>query len=253
MALSVFSMSPRTLRRLRWGAAFAGVVGGVAALIAFLPTAAPEREPSSSSGAARVADAPQEVSLTRAQRRAITELVDAFVPAAIERRNLDLAYKLVTPSFRAGVSRAEWYDGSIPVHPFDARAERHYAWRINYAWPSEVSIEVFLQPSRHEKLGPMAFTGLLVPTGDTWKIEEFVTSATFAPEKKAPRILAQPDFQPNMIEGAHTTSRLSADWLLLPLGVLALVPIVPLVFFIRTKRIERRALRNYRSLYERAL
>ena len=251
MSLPVFS-SARSRRRLAWAVGAVATCGAVAATIALVPAPPPERVSGTSSAPAQVIRAPKRVPMTAARRRVVTQLLDAFVPAAVERRDPAKAYDLVTPSFRAGVTRAEWKRGILPIHPFDARDERHYGWVLRYSFPREISVDVLLQPSQRETLGALAFTAVFRPRGGSWLIDEFVPAASFAPRKKAPRILASPDFQPNMVEGV-TRSRLDAKWLLLPVGILALIPIVPLLLMARSKRAERRALRAYRGLYERAI
>jgi hypothetical protein len=195
---------------------------------------------------------PKSVPLTAERRQMITRVLDEFVPAAVERRDPGKAYGLVAPSFRAGVTQKQWNRGDLPILPFDARDDRHVGWILRYAFPREISVDVLLQPSRREKLGAQAFTVVFKPFGGRWLISEFVPVASFAPEKKEPRILASPDFQPNMVEGV-TRSRLDAKWLAVPLAVLALTPLVVLFVLLRSKLAERRAMRSYRGLYERAL
>jgi hypothetical protein len=252
MSLPVFG-SPRLRRRLLWATCAAALGAAVAAAIAFLPSPEPEPTAAKRSAPAQVIRTPKEVPLTPAERTMVTRLLDEFVPAAVERRDLASAYRMVTPSFRAGVTRAEWNRGDIPIHPFDARDDRHYGWVLRQAFPREISVDVLLQPSRREKLGALAFTAVFKRTSSgSWLIDEFIPTASFAPTKKAPRILASPDFQPNMVEGV-TRSRLDPKFLLVPVAILALVPIVPLLLLLRTKREERRAMRSYRRLYERAL
>jgi hypothetical protein len=251
VSLPVF-LSPRAQRRLLWAVGAVGLCVGIAAIIALVPSVDREPTAASSSAPAQVIRMPKSVRMSAERRRAVTQIVDAFVPAAVERQDPAEAYKLVTPSFRAGVTRAEWNRGVLPILPFDARSERHFGWRLRYSFPREISVDVLLQPSKREKLGAQAFTAVFRPYGGKWLISEFVPVASFAPEKKAPRILAGPDFQPNMTEGSMR-ARLDAKWLLLPVSILALVPIVPLLLLVRSKRAERRALRAYRGLYERAL
>jgi len=251
MSLPVFS-SPRARRRLLWGAAAGAVCAAVAGTILVVPSPKPEPAAGTSSAPAQVIRTPKSVPLTPARRRAVTELLDTFVPAAVERRDPAKAYELVAPSFRAGVTRAGWNRGELPILPFDARDERHFGWILRSSFPREISVDVLLQPSRRETLGAQAFTVVFRPHGGRWLISEFVPVASFAPEKKPPRILASPDFQPNMVEGSPR-SRLDPKWLLLPVAILALVPLVPLLLLVRSKRAERRALRAYRGLYERAL
>src|SRR5215211_5672513 len=164
MSLPVFD-SPRLRRRLLWaaGAAAAGVAA--AATIALLPSRDAEPTAVHGSAPAQVIRTPKKVPLTAERRQAITKLLDAFVPAAVERRDPAKAYGLVTPSFRAGVSRTEWNRGVLPIHPFDARDDRQYGWILRYSFPQEISVDVLLQPSRREKLGALAFTVVFRPRG----------------------------------------------------------------------------------------
>src|SRR5215210_6229576 len=144
MNLPVFASS-RARRRLVWAAAAAALVVAVAAAIMLVPSPTPAPTAARGSAPAQVIRAPKEVPLTPARRRMVTRVLDAFVPAAVERRDLALAYQMVSPSFRAGVTRREWNRGVIPIHPFDAREERHYGWVLRSSFPREISVDVLLQ------------------------------------------------------------------------------------------------------------
>jgi hypothetical protein len=250
MSSPVFS--PRRRRLLARAALLAGVAAGVAAVISLLPSRAPEREDALGSGPPQVVRAPKDVPVTAARRRAIDSVLDRFIPAALGRKNLDVVRTLVTPSWAAGVSDAQWRRGEIPVLPYKPRDRNYSGWTVHYSYPREISLDVLVHPSKREELGAIAFTAVVKKQPDgRWLISEFVPAAVFAKEKKAPRILAQPDFQPNMVEGTTNKSTLSASWLLVPVALLALIALVPLVVFTRTKLADRRAMKSYRGLYER--
>ena len=157
---------------------------------------------------------PTSVPLTRPRRRAIDSLLDAFVPAAVERRNPVRALALVTPAFRAGVTRAQWARGDLPVHPFDARDSSFHTWRLDYSYEHELSVDLLLQPARRERLGAISFTAVFKRRHGRWLIDSFVPAAIFAPEHAPPRILAEPDFTPSMT--TLGSARLDARWLLVP-------------------------------------
>lgn len=228
---------------MRVGLAIA-VAGAGAAVVSTLPSA--HRRPDTfRPGKPQVARTPPSVPLTPARRRAVNALLDAFVPAAVERRHPAQALSLVTPAFRAGQTRADWARGNLPVHPFDARDERFHGWRLDYSYPNEISVDLLLQPAAKEKLGAISFTAVLRRTRGRWLIDSFVPAAIFAPEQKVPRILAQPDFAPN--PAPRGGSRLSSQWLLVPLGLLALVVLVPIGVGVAHLRRSRRAWRRYRS------
>src|SRR6266511_6333020 len=93
---------------------------------------------------------------------------------------------------------------------------------------------------------PSHSRAVLKRTHKRWLVDAFVPAASFAKEKKAPRILAQPDFLPNMVTGLNDKSRLSASWLLLPAAVPALIVLVPIGVLLLNVRRNRRALLAYR-------
>jgi hypothetical protein len=246
VALPVFT-SPRTRRRFLWAGGLAAAVGLVAAGIVLLPSSGKRPPISTAKGPVQVVRIPKTVPMTPARRRAIDALLTTFVPAAVERRQPLRALPLVTPAFRSGVTRDEWARGNLPVLPFDARDSR-FAWTLGYSFPREISVDVLLHPSAKEELGAIAFTAVFKRQGRGWLIDSFVPAASFAPQKKAPRILAQPDFIPSMTT-LETRGRLDARWLLVPGAILALIVLVPLGIGIVKWRNGRRAWRDYRARY----
>jgi hypothetical protein len=227
----------------------AALTGLVAAGIVLLPSGAKPRPVSKAKGPAHVVRIPRSVPMTAARRRAIDGLLTRFVPAAVERRQPLRALPLVTPAFRAGVTRDEWAQGNLPVLPFDSSNSR-FPWTLGYSYANEISVDVLLHPSAKEELGAIAFTAVFKRQGRDWLIDSFVPAASFAPKKKAPRILAQPDFTPSMTT-VGTKARLGAHWLLLPFAVLALIVLVPVGIGIAKWRRSRKAWREYRASYSR--
>ena len=84
--------------------------------------------------------------LSPQERRAINRVVDGFVFHAVRHKNPAAAYDLVSPTFRAGMSRAE-FARKDPAYPYPARG-RHYPWSLDYVEPNEVGGSLLLQPSR---------------------------------------------------------------------------------------------------------
>lgn len=245
MTSLVFS-SPRRRRLTGRVAAAVVVVGAIAGAIAILPTRSSNEPVPTTAGPAEVVRTPATVAVTAKRRHAIDTLLDRFLPSALERRNLAALRALVTPSFAAGVTDAEWQRGQIPVLPYKPRDSRFRGWVVNYSYANEVSLDVLVHPSAKEELGAIAFTAVVKRTHGKWLINELVPTASFAKEKKAPRILAQPDFQPNMVQGATNKSRLSATWLAVPGAVLATILLVPIVVLLLNIRRNRRAMVAYR-------
>jgi len=251
MSLPVFRSARRRRLVIRLGLV-AVAAAALAVVVVALPSRTPSHRDTLRPGRPQIVRAPRHVALTPQRRREVNALLDRFVPAALERRHLDEARRLVTGSFAAGISEAQWRRGELPVLPYKPRGKQFHGWRLNYSYPREISVDLLVHPSEREELGAIAFTAVLKRTTRGWLIDEFVPAASFATEKKAPRILAQPDFQPNAVQGARVHSRLSATWLLVPAAILALIALVPLAIFVRTKMVDRRAMQSYRGLYERA-
>jgi hypothetical protein len=142
------------------------------------------------------------VPLTPERRHTIATLLDAFVPAAVERKDPLRALPLVTPAFRAGVSRAQWKRGELPVVPYDARGSKFNGWTLDYSLENEMSVDVLLQPGAHEKRGAFAYTAAFKRLHGKWLIDAFIPAASFAPSNaERSRILAQRDFTP-AVKGA---------------------------------------------------
>ena len=117
----------------------------------------------------------------------------------------------MTESFRAGVSREDWSRGDLPVFPYVASAASSSTrGRLNYSYPREISVDLLLHPAPKESLGPLAFTAVFKQIGGRWLIDSFVPSASFAPERKAPKVVAHPDFSP-LAEG-RGKAQLSPRW-----------------------------------------
>src|SRR5262249_52773350 len=145
------------------------------------------------------AAAPKTVRLTPASRRAIDDLFDEFVPAAVERHDVAKALPLVTHAFRAGVATREWLHGSLPGLPYDATGGSFHGWTLIYAYPREISVALLLHPAPKEQLGAVAFTVVLKRPGKRWLVDSIVPAASFAsqmshPKKEKPHLLAQNDF-----------------------------------------------------------
>ena len=248
--------SPRRRRRaLRLGAGVL-VAGVVAAAIVALPGVHKPHETLRPGGT--VPTTVKEVRVTPARRHAIDALFDSFVRTAVERHDVARALPLVTPAFRAGVTRSEWMNGNLPVFPYDATGRNFHGWTLNYAYPREISVSLLLHPAPKEKLGPIAFTAVVKKRpGGRWLVDSFVPAAMFAPQKQRPRLLAQPDFMPaaaqpssQAVAAAPTgrgTDSLSTTWLVVPAAFLALIVLVPLGAGLVHVRRTRRAWRDYNA------
>src|SRR3954447_10543192 len=238
-----FLASPRARRRLLWVGSFLVVAVVAAAAVVALPKGHQAKEVFRPG--AWIPSTPKDAPMTRARRLTVDRIFDTFVPAAVERKDPLRALPLVTSAFRSGTSGQEWSRGELPVFPYDTRNRSFHTWTLNYSYPREMSVELLLHPAPKETLGSIAFTAVLKETKGRWLVDSFVPAATFAAEKKTPKILASADFTP--FADGRGANRLSAHWLLLPAAVLALIVLVPIGIGIAKLRRSRRAWREYHA------
>jgi len=195
MALKVFR-SPRVRRRAIWlGGALA-----VAVTFLVLDVALPRgTSPSTAAlpGRPQLVPVLHAVPLTADRRRAVDSLLDSFVPAVVERRDPLRARSLVTPAFGAGVSRADWLRGRLPVVPYEAEGNRFHGWTLDYSLADEIGVDLLLRPGARETRGAIAFTAVFKRRHGRWLVDEFIPVASFAPDNaRTKKIVAQPDFTP---------------------------------------------------------
>jgi hypothetical protein len=208
----------------------------------------PEGYTSPGSGQARVYKPPKHVELTREQRARVLATAANFVTHAVARRKVEEAYDLAAPSLRGGMTRAQWRSGTIPVVPFPVEQAR---WKLEFSDEDAVGLQVLLLPTPASGLRPELFNMDLAATGRGAKQRFLVTSwspsglaQAGAPAAASPSVGAAG--VPNVsasLEGGQ--ARLGSRWLLAPLALLALVPLVVIGFFTRGWLRGRRAEAEY--------
>jgi hypothetical protein len=210
-----------------------------------------ERAPNVFSGEqAYVYHEPRAVELTRAERARALATAANFVTHAVARRKVGRSYELTAPSLRAGFTKAEWSKGTIPVVPFPVEEAR---WRIEYSYSDAVGLQVLLFPTAKSRFRPQVFAMELTPRGRGKNQRWLVSSWTPTGVQGGSGVVATPRTSaaggvPNV--GATLTggeARLGARWLLAPLGLLALVPLIVAGFYARSWRRGRKAEAAYHT------
>jgi hypothetical protein len=244
--VSLLPSSARMRRRL----SVVSVLGLVAVGIwAWSTLAPPPKRPdpaASEPGKPKIVGREREVPLRRSDRREINRVLDAFVPAAVERKNPLAAYRLATPEMRRSATRTQWKRGDIPVYPYPASERRD--WTLNFSYPRQVSLDLFVQPKKGADVGPIAFTvELRRGKGRHWLVDSFFPTAMFPKVEDGGQPLAQPDMSPANVKGTSQTgkARVSPLFFLIPFVLLGLVLLIPVVIFVSGKLREARAERLY--------
>jgi hypothetical protein len=148
-------------------------------------------------------------------RAAIGALLDAFVPAVVERKDLKAGWRLV-----AGVARTtsyrEWLRGNTSVQPYPAKGTRFHGFVVSYSYPGDIGFDILLQP-RKESFGAWSFRAEAQKIGGRWRITTWYPVATYAPPGRTQTVLGPNDLGPsNGSISAGGSSRLGSWVLLLP-------------------------------------
>ena len=151
-------------------------------------------------------------------RRDVTATLDAFVVAAVERKDLARAYELSTPTLRGGLTRQEWLTGAIPVAPYPGRDTHVGRWQPTFIKSDAIGLHVILHPQDGAGVGPQSYNIVVRKVDGRWLVDNIYPEAQFATAGKAATVIAEPDFGPH-VQGR--TERHTDDGLLaLPFLVL---------------------------------
>jgi len=158
--------------------------------------------------------------LSAAERKAINRAVDAFVFHAVRHKNAGAAYDVVSPTFRAGMTRAE-FARKDPAYPFPARG-KHFPWSLDYVQPNEVGASILLQPEKRfiRKKGPILFDLIVINHQGRWVVQSLIPKVIFGTPFK-PKVVSVRDFSPTGPGNAPTTnpSRINGSYIIVPLGL----------------------------------
>ena len=241
--------SPRFRRRAFKGGILLAVVGAGAFVSIFYWNTAPVVE-TPRHGQADLYVPPIPVKMAAAERREVIATAARFVETAVKRDHAERAYELVGPNLRNGTTLAHWRDGDIPVIPYPVDDAR---WKFDYSYTDEIGLQVAVFPEAGEEVRPMVFNMSLRAVGAGSKRHWLVDSWSprggggGAPHARAPP--TAPRFGSTCSTRCPRRRGLSAAWLLVPAGLIALALIVPALLF----AIERFRSRRAQRAYERSL
>ena len=188
---------------------------------------------------------PKQVELTRVQRARALATAANFVTHAVARRKEEQAYDLAAPSLKAGITRAQWSRGDIPVVPFPVEEAR---WKLEYSYEDAVGLQVLLFPTPKSGLRPSVFNMELTPSRrggrQRWLVSSWAPNGVLggaagaAPAARSVGTGGTTNLGAALSDGE---ARLDARWLLAPLALFALVPLIVAGFYVRSWRRGRRA------------
>lgn len=238
-----FLQSPRKRRRAAWIGGALLVIGTATVIgIKYPNTGKPEPQVYVDRQA-QVYREPKPLELSRAERARALETAANFVTHAVARRRVEQAYDLAAPSLKNGLTRGEWRTGNIPVVPFPVEEAR---WKLDYSYTDALGLQVLLFPKPRSGLRPEIFHMELTPPGGKsgrWLVSSFAPGGVSsgggaAPAERSTGSAGVPNVGGAMGNGG---ARLDQRWLLAPLLLIGLVPLVIVGFYFRSWLKGRRA------------
>lgn len=224
--------SPRARRRLVVAGPIVLVAAVLAVVFALIPSHGPSAPgPTGNEGPAQLAANSKPVKLTPADRRAINAVLDRFLPAAMERKDITAGWALAGPELKSGSTLAGWRHGNTPVPYYPARETTFHNWELIDSEKGSVVFNLLVHPAKGSKLAPYVFSGEVVRSHGGWLVNRLYTIAIMnKPTKKNQHPEVGPaDF--SGVGGGASTASVNSDHKgrLLPiLGLIALIVLIPL-------------------------
>ena len=249
--------SPRRRRRLARIAVALVVAGAVALGVTLLTrNESPQTKEVFQPGKPVETDTQKPVRLGKADRRAIGRTLVAFVRTGVAQQDLSAAYDLVTPAFRGGTTRGQWRKGASPIYVYPAVTRGISGnWRVDYSYRGQVGIAMMLSSTHPRKVGQIIFHGELRKRRGSWLVDSFAPVATFSPIGVGRQHETGPaDYTGgSRAEVYSQEAALSTLWIIVPVGVLALVLLVPLGFVLVSRLRDRRVARAHEATLPKTL
>jgi hypothetical protein len=231
--------SPRKRRRLAWAAAALLAIAALAAAIVGggRGESVPPEPESRGKGSLPPAQ-PSTVKRTPAELEAPLAVAAKFIRTAVERRDVNASWGLVTADLKAGYTRRAWARGDIPIVPFPAGQVR---WVLDYSFADSVGFQVALFPRAGTDVRAAVFLldlkAVKAGNGKRWLV------SAFTPTPQQPKGVSGSPLSRGPERLASDSQVLGAAWLLVPLALLGLAILIPLVlgisYWFRVKRAER--------------
>jgi hypothetical protein len=148
-------------------------------------------------------------------RQAIDKLLDAFIPAVVEQKDLRRGWNMVAGAERT-TSYHEWLKGNTSVQSYPAKGRHFHGFLVNYSYPGDIGFDILLQPTKRS-IGAWSFRAEAQKIGGRWRITTWYPVATFAPPNRTQTVLGPNDLgAANSASSAAGSSRLGSWVLLLP-------------------------------------
>jgi hypothetical protein len=211
------------------------VVGGViAALVVEFPSPKPSFDARPSTVKAKAVQ-PAKPTAFAPKKRAVLQTAMEFLQTAVIRHNVGKSWDLVTPHMKEGHTKAEWASGrDLPVIRYPAIFA---TWHLAYSYDDEVDIQVALF-ARKSQIRPQVFDVTLHPVGTGKQTKWLVDS--FLPTPAEGGGIGNGPNRANLFGSDGPRSpQIGKIWLIVPLGIFALLPALLIALGVRRWRAAR--------------
>ena len=104
----------------------------------------------------------------------------AFIHTAVLRKHLGRGWDVSTANVHAGLTRAQWMTGSIPVSPFPANAYGSTVYKVEWSRAKNVTLLVQIVSDKPGVKSGYFFIQM-VPRGKSWLVDYFGPRGTNPP------------------------------------------------------------------------
>ncbi|HJU36243.1 MAG TPA: hypothetical protein VJ716_02355 [Gaiellaceae bacterium] len=178
---SGFLSSPRNQRRLMWisGAVLAI---GIAVFLGVYLSRGTSQSGSVSPSIGTVSSPPSKTH--QAKNPTVAPSTDAlkvgrtFLETAVLRKNLDVAYPLVGPDLKGGMSLAQFKKGNLPIVPYPAVNAKTAPFKVTESHKTQLFAQVVLVARKGSGVKPLAFNVGLQRVGKKWIVNYWVPEPT---------------------------------------------------------------------------
>ncbi len=205
-------------------------VAAVAGLVSLFPGPKPDPHARLSTEKAELITPSKSVSFA-SKKQQVVHTAMSFVRTAVTGKDMAASWDLVAPDMKEGHTKADWAAGqNLPIIHYPALFGR---WRLQYSYANEIDLQVALFEHLKQRR-PEVFDVTLHPvkdgSGTRWLVSSFLPTPTQGGG-------AGGSYRSKLFEAPNPpTTTLSARWLLAPLAVFALLPMLLLVLGVRRWR-----------------
>jgi hypothetical protein len=161
--------------RLLYSSIAAAVVGGVAALIVFVPnTGHSTFTPIDTTKPPQRYRVPRTVPAKPAELASAQRTLARFIGSVVPRRQLASSWPLATAHMKRGTSYSDWLAGDLPVVPYPAAAFRTSGSVLKYSYQHVLGFDVLVLPKQNaagRKAGQQIYSCELHQVRGRWLVD----------------------------------------------------------------------------------